>query len=93
MTATQIALSLFGAESNPFKQWMLLLSRYVETLDGELIPISKLTVRQCQLLFTYISQYVSMYVPLNTLPYLKGLKLANSNSDSQKFTIFIGTDY
>ena len=62
----------------------------IETLNGELIPISALIVPTIS---TPIHN--SYHLPLNTLPHLKGLKLANPNCETQEFTIsiLIGTDY
>ena len=62
----------------------------IETLNGELIPISALIVPTIS---TPIHN--SYHLPLNTLPHLKGLKLANPNCDTQEFTIsiLIDTDY
>ena len=88
-STTQVALSSFGANSKSL-QTIDVATVQVETLDGELIPISALIVSTIS---TPIHN--SCHLPLNTLPHLKGLKLANPNNDTQEFTIsiLIGTDY
>ena len=86
---TQVALSSFGAESQTF-QTLGVATVQVETLTGELIPISVLIVPA---IATPI--YNSCHLPLDALPHLKGLKLANPTTNNQKFTIsvLIGTDH
>ena len=88
-STTQIALSSFGAESQSL-QAKDVATILIETLESELKPISVLIVPTIS---TPI--YNSCHLPLDTLPHLKGLKLANLLTDSQEFTIsiLIRTDY
>ena len=88
-SSTQVALSSFGAESQSF-QTLGASTVQVETLTGELIPISVLIVPT---IATPIHN--SCYLPLGVLPDLKGLKLANPITNNQEFTIsvLIGTDH
>ena len=88
-STTQVALSSFGVESQSF-QTMDVATVQIETLEGERIPISVLIVPTIS---TPI--HISCHLPLDTLPHLKGLKLANPITDNQEFTIsiLIGTDY
>ena len=88
-TTTQIALSSFGAETQSV-QTLGVSTIQVETLVGELIPISVLIVPT---IATPIHN--SCHLPLDSLPHLKGLKLANPTSNTKEFTItiLIGTDY
>ena len=77
MTTTQVALSSFGADSKSL-QTMDVANVQIEILNGELIPISALIVPTIS---TPIHN--SYHLPLNTLPHLKGLKLANPNCDTK----------
>ena len=88
-SSTQVALSSFGAESQSL-QTLDVATVQVETLVGELIPISVLIVPT---IATPISN--SYHLALNTLPHLKGLKLATPITINKEFTIsiFIGTDH
>ena len=88
-SSTQVALSSFGAESQSL-QTLDVATVQVETLAGELIPISVLIVPT---IATPISN--SYHLALNTLPHLKGLKLATPITINKEFTIsiLIGTDH
>ena len=56
----------------------------IKTLEGELIPISVLIVPTIS-----TSIHNSCHLPLDTLPHLNGLKLANLITNSQEFIISI----
>ena len=88
-TTTQVALSLFGAESQSF-QTLDVATIQVEKLDDELIPISFLIVPTIA-----TTLFISCKLPLNSLPHLKGLKLANPAFNNTEFniSILIGTNH
>ena len=88
-TNTLVALSSFRAESQSF-QTLDVATMQVETLDGELIPISVLIVPTIA-----TPLYNSCELPLNSLPHLRGLKLANLtyNNTQCNISILIGTDH
>ena len=88
-SSIQVALSSFGAESQSF-QTLGASTVQVETITGKLIPISVLIVPTIA-----IPIYNSCHLPLDALPHLKGLKLANPITNNQEFTIsiLIGNDH
>ena len=88
MTA-QVALSFFSTESRSF-QTLGVAIIHVETNAGSLIPISALIVPTIA-----APLHNSCHLPLDDLPYLQGLRLANSVTADQDFivSILIGTDY
>ena len=74
-TTTQVALSSFGNESPSF-QTLEVATIQIQTLTGDLVPVSVLIVPK---IATPIQN--SCRVDLDSIPHLKGLKLANPVTD------------
>ena len=88
-TTTQVALSSFGNDSPSF-QTLGVATIQVQTLDGDLVPISVLIVPK---IATPIQN--SCRIEMENMPHLEGLKLANPITDNNEFlvSILIGADY
>ena len=88
-TTTQVALSSFGNDSPSFQR-LGVATVQIQTLNGDLVPISVLIVPK---IATPIQN--SCRVEMDNMPHLKGLKLANPITDSDEFlvSILIGADY
>ncbi|XP_065884078.1 uncharacterized protein [Dysidea avara] len=88
-TTTQVALSSFGANS-PSLQTLEMTTIQIQTLNGDRIPVSVLIVPH---IATPLQN--SCTLELDTLPHLRGLKLANPVSDELEFSvsILIGADH
>ena len=88
-TTTQVALSSFGNDS-PLFQMLGVATIQIQTLNGDLIPISVLIVPK---IATPIQN--SCRVEMENMPHLKGLKLANPITDNDEFlvSILIEADY
>ena len=78
---TDISLALFGNASIT-RQKLGVVTVEIQTLSGELIPISVLVVPT-------IVAPIQNIVPLsvNSMPYLQGLKLTHPVTSSKNFTI------
>ena len=88
-STTDISLASFGSASR-LHQKLGVTTVEIETVTGELIPISTLIVPT-------IAAPIQNAVPIsvNTTPHLRGLKLAHPVTSNNTFTIslLIGTDY
>ena len=88
-STTDISLASFGSTSR-LNQKLGVTTVEIETVTGELIPISALIVPT-------IAAPIQNAVPIsvNTIPHLRGLKLAHPVTCNKTFTIslLIGTDY
>ena len=82
-TTTEVALSSFGNDSPSF-QTLGVATIHMQTLGGELVPISVLIVPK---IATPIQN--SCRIEMENMPHLEGLKLANPITDSNEFLVSI----